>query len=103
MKKPNLVDVAGVVATGAITGATVANLARHDVGALVIMTVVFSMLSSGGWLLLAIAKGRTVEVYRCSVKGCSVEIRATRNHPPERLTVLRDMVTDHSGHGSAGV
>jgi hypothetical protein len=102
MKKPSPVDVTGVVAIGSITGATVANLARHDVGVLVIMAVALSMLSSGGWLLMVLTKGLTTEVYRCSVEGCSVEIRATRNHTPERLAVLRDMATDHTRHGSVG-
>jgi hypothetical protein len=102
MKKPSPVDVTGVVAIGAITGATVANLANHDVGVLVILAVALSMLSSGGTLLGLIAKAATTEVYRCSAQGCTVEIRATRNHSPERLAVLRDMATDHSRHGSAG-
>lgn len=102
MKKLSPVDVTGVVAIGSITGATVANLASHDVGVLTLVTVALSMLSSAGWLLLAIAKGATTEVYRCSAEGCSVEVRASRNHSPERLSVLRHMATDHSRHGSAG-
>jgi hypothetical protein len=99
MKKPSPVDVTGVVAVGSIAGAIVGNLIRHDVSVLVIMTVAFSMLSSGGWLLLIMARGLTTEVYRCSVEGCTVEIRAARNHGPERLAVLREMATDHSRHG----
>lgn len=102
MKKPSPVDVTGVVAIGAITGATVVNLAKHDVGVLAILTVALSMLSAGGTLLGLMTKALTTEVYRCSAQGCSVEIRATRNHSPERLAVLREMATDHSRHGSAG-
>ena len=102
MKKPSPVDVTGVVAIGSIAGATVANLASHDVGVLVILAVALSMLSAGGTLLGLIAKAATTEVYRCSVQGCTVEIRATHNHSPERLAVLRDMATDHARHGSAG-
>lgn len=96
-------EVAGVVVIGVITGSTVANLGAHGVGALTLVTVALSMLSSGGWLLAAVTKGATTQVYRCSVEGCTVEIRATRNHSPARLAVLRDMATDHTGHGSAAV
>jgi hypothetical protein len=102
MKKPNLVDVTGVVAIGVATGTTVSNLASHDVGALALVTVTLAMLSSGGYLLAAVAKGMTTEVYRCTAEGCSVEIRATRNHSPERLTALREMATDHSRHATVG-
>jgi len=103
MKKPSPVDVTAVAAIGSITGATVANLARHDVSVLVLLIVALSMLSSAGWLLLTFAKGATTETYRCATPGCNVEIRATRNHSPERLTALREMATDHSRHGSAAV
>lgn len=103
MKKPNPVDAAGVVVICVATGATVVNLASHDVGALTLVTVTLAMLSSGGYLLAAIVKGMTTEVYRCSAQGCAVEIRATRNHTAERLAVLREMATDHGRHGSAAV
>lgn len=102
MKKPSPVDVTAVAVTGSIAGATVANLVKHDVGVLVILAVALSMLSAGGTLLGLIVKGMTTEVYRCSTQGCTVEIRATRNHSPERLAVLREMATDHSRHGTGG-
>jgi hypothetical protein len=101
MKKPSPIDVTGVVVIGVITGTTVANLASHDVGVITLVTVALAMLSSGGYLLAAIAQGIATEVYRCSAQGCTVEIRATRNHAPERLAVLREMATDHSRHGTA--
>lgn len=101
MKKPNPVDVIGGIVTAVVTGSVAVSLANHDVSALVLMSVVLSMLSSGLTLTDRVAKAATTEVYRCSAQGCSVEIRATRNHSPERLAVLRDVATDHARHGSA--
>ncbi|OQQ12997.1 hypothetical protein B0675_39970 [Streptomyces sp. M41(2017)] len=103
MKKLNPAEVAGGAVISVTTGVTVANLAVHDVGALTLVTVALSMLSSGIWLLMAVMKGVTTQVYRCSVEGCAVEIRATRNHTQARLAVLEGMATDHTSHGSAGV
>lgn len=103
MKKPNPVDVIGGIATAVVTGTVAANLADHDVSALILLSVVLSMLSSGLTLTDRVAKAATTKVYRCSAQGCSVEIRATRNHSPERLAVLRDMATDHDRHGSAAL
>lgn len=100
MKKPHPIDVAGGIVTAAVTGSVAANLAGHDVSTLVLASVVLSMLSSGLTLTDKVAKAMTTEVYRCTVQGCSVEIRATRNHAPERLAVLRDMATDHGRHGA---
>jgi len=103
MKKPHPIDVIGGIATAAVAGATAATLADHDVGVLTILAVALSMLSTGLMITAQFAKAATTEVYRCSAQGCAVEIRATRNHAPERLAVLRDVATDHSRHGSAGV
>lgn len=103
MKKPNLVDVIGGITTAVVTGAVAANLVDHDLSMLILLSVVLSMLSSGLTLTDRVSKAATTEVYRCSVDGCSVEIRATRNHAPERLAVLRDMATDHARHGSVAV
>jgi hypothetical protein len=100
MKKPHPVDVVGGVVTALVTGSVAVSLAGHDVSALVLVSVVLSMLSSGLTLTDRVAKAVTTEVYRCTVQGCSVEIRATRNHAPERLAVLRDMATDHDRHGA---
>lgn len=101
MKKPNPVDVIGGVVTAVVTGIVAASLADHDVSSLILLSVICSMLSAGMALTDRVGKSATTEVYRCSAQGCSVEIRATRNHSPERLAVLRDMATDHSRHGSA--
>jgi hypothetical protein len=103
VKKPHPVDVFGGIVTAVVTGSVAANLADHDVSVLILLSVVLSMLSSGLTLTDRVAKATTTEVYRCSTGGCSVEIRATRNHSPERLAVLRDMATDHARHGSAAV
>lgn len=102
MKKPHPVDVIGGIVTAVVTGSVAANLADNGVGALVVAAVILSMLSSGLTLTDRVAKAATTEVYRCSSEGCSVEIRATRNHAPDRLAVLREMATNHSRHGSAG-
>jgi hypothetical protein len=98
MQKPKPVDVTAVAAIGALTGSTVVNLAEHDVSAIRILIVALSMLSVGGVLLAQIVKDMTTELYQCPVQDCRVEIRATRNHSPERLAVLREMATDHSRH-----
>ncbi|MFJ9101326.1 hypothetical protein ACIRJM_22995 [Streptomyces sp. NPDC102405] len=103
MKKLHPIDVAGAVVTAALTGTTAASLVDHSVSTFVLLTVVLSMLSSGMTLTERVAKAATTELYRCSVEGCTVEIRATRNHAPERLAVLRDMATDHARHGSVAV
>jgi hypothetical protein len=103
MKKPSSVDVIGGIVTAVVVGTVAANLADHEVSVLLLMSVVLSMLSAGLTLTDKVAKAATTEVYRCSVQGCSVEIRATRNDAPERLTVLREMATDHARHGSAAV
>ncbi|WP_282790894.1 hypothetical protein [Streptomyces sp. CC224B] len=98
---PHPVELIGGATTAVITGSTVVELADHDVGVLSTLTVAFAMLSAGVTLTERVAQAVTTEVYRCSVQTCSVEIRATRNHAPERLAVLREMATDHSRHGTA--
>ncbi|KOU62076.1 hypothetical protein ADK57_25940 [Streptomyces sp. MMG1533] len=103
MKKPHIIEAIGGAATAVLTGTTAVNLAGHDVGLLTILAVALSMLSTGLTLTGQITKAATTEAYRCSAQGCTVEIRATRNHAPERLAVLREMATDHSRHGSAAV
>lgn len=103
MKKPNPSDVIGGVTTAVITGTVTANLAAHDVSVLPLLSVVLCMLSAGLTLTDRVTKAATTEVYRCSAQGCSVEIRATRNHTPERMAVLRDLATDHNRHGTAAV
>jgi hypothetical protein len=101
VKKPNPVGAIGGIVTAVVTGTVAANLVDHDVSTLILLSVVLSMLSSGLTLTGKIAKAPTAEVYRCSAEGCTVEIRATRNHSSERLAVLRDVATDHARHGSA--
>lgn len=103
MKKPHPVDLIGGIVTAVVTGVVAVNLVGHDVSTLVLLSVVLSMLSSGLTLTDRVARAATTEVYRCLAQGCSVEIRATRNHSSERLAVLRDMATDHARHGSAAV
>jgi hypothetical protein len=100
MKKPHPIDVIGGVVTAVIVGSTAVRLADHNVGVLTILAVVLSMLSAGLTLTGALVKAATTEAYRCSAQGCTVEIRATRNHSPERLAVLREMATDHARHGA---
>jgi hypothetical protein len=102
MKKLHPVDVIGAAVTAVVTGTTVARLTDHNVGLLTILAVGLSLLSAGLTLTALIVKAVTTEVYRCSAEGCTVEIRATRNHSPERLAVLRNMATDHGRHGSVG-
>lgn len=102
MKKPNLIELAGGAVTATVAGVTADNLADHSVGVLVIVSVVLSMLSSGMWLTGRLAKAETIEVYRCPKQGCTVEIRASRDHSPERLARLRDLAADHGRHEAAG-
>ena len=102
MKKPHPIDVIGGVASAVVAGTTAARLADHGVGVLTILAVALSMLSTGLMLTAQFAKAATTEVYRCSAQGCTVEIRATRNHSPERLAVLREMATDHARHSGTG-
>jgi hypothetical protein len=102
MKKPHPIDVIGGIVTAVIAGTTAVRLADHGVGVLTILAAALSMLATGLMLTAQVAKAATTEVYRCSAQGCSVEIRATRNHSPDRLAVLRDMATDHGRHGSVG-
>lgn len=103
MKMPHPIEIAGWAVTAAVAGSTAATLTGHGVSVLVVLAVLGSMLSAGMTLTDLIVKAATTEVYRCTAEGCSVEIRATRNHTPERLAVLKDMATNHPRHGSAGM
>ena len=103
MKTPHPIEIVGWVFTSTVTGFTVAEIADHGVSVLILCTVIGAMLSAGTTLTDSFMKARTTELYRCAIEGCSVEIRATRNHTPQRLAVLKDMPTDHPRHGSAGM
>jgi hypothetical protein len=102
MKMPHPIEIVGWVATATVTGFTAESLTDHGVGVLVVLAVMGSMVSAGMTLTDSFVEAATTEVYRCAAEGCSVEIRATRNHSAERLAVLEEMATDHPGHGSAG-
>ncbi|MFJ8929272.1 hypothetical protein ACIRLA_22105 [Streptomyces sp. NPDC102364] len=103
MKMPHPIEAGGFVTTVTVAGFTAESLTDHGVSVLVVLAVLGSMLSAGMTLTDLIVKAATTEVYRCTAEGCQVEIRATRDHTPERLAVLKDMATDHVQHGSGGV
>ncbi|MFJ4200139.1 hypothetical protein ACIP2Y_10980 [Streptomyces sviceus] len=86
-----------IVAAAGVAAYIGYDLADHNVGVSVIVSVVLALLSTGMSLGIQFQKAAATQLFTCPEPGCSVQIRAT-NQPDDRLARLRELATDHTHH-----
>lgn len=97
MPKPTAREVIPFTVAAVCAGLIANDLADHNVGVGVIVSVVLSLLSMGVTLATRFQQATHTVLFTCPESGCPVEIRAT-NQPDQSIPRLRELATDHSQH-----
>lgn len=97
MTKARIVEIFIILVSLGVAVRLAFELADHGVPVVAIVSVVMTTLASGIFFAAKVGDAATVQLFQCTVPGCSLMIRA-QHVGAEEAQRLRSLAADHSQH-----